>query len=446
MKSKIKLTGILLLACYQMEAQNPIWDMDQCMQYAVENSAGVKIQQWKNRSSREDVKSARGAFFPTLNAGISASTSFGRSIDPETNTYSTTSNFSNPYELSGSFPLFQAGSLINSLKVSKVGILMGKQEQMLKKNDVAIQTMQAYADYLYYTESVALANEKLEQSKATHTKTEHMEQLGLKSAADLALIYSDVAADEYNQIKQQNLRDQALLMLKGVMNYPLDSLLTIDTNTVQQLVTPEVITDETLLFESAKSWVPQAKLSALNLRNSELQASIAKARLYPTLSLNGGINTRYFENLSAKGKVSPFASQLKNNLGEWVGVTLNIPIFNGWSRRASLRKSKNNMHIAQLEKDETLRQLQTEIEMVVSDCRGLHKEAHQMARKVEADQLAYTVTRRKYEKGLLSVFDLQTSKHTLFQSKIEELRIKLNYLLKQRLAAYYNGQPIIIKK
>ena len=104
------------------------------------------------------------------------------------------------------------------------------------------------------------------------------------------------------------------------------------------------------------------------------------------------------------------------------------------------------MHIAQLEKDEMLRQLQTEIEMVVSDCRGLHKEAHQMARKVEADQLAYTVTRRKYEKGLLSVFDLQTSKHTLFQSKIEELRIKLNYLLKQRLAAYYNGQPIIRKK
>ena len=150
--------------------------------------------------------------------------------------------------------------------------------------------------------------------------------------------------------------------------------------------------------------------------------------------------------MTAKGKVTPFASQLKNNLGEWVGISLNIPIFNGWSRRSSLQKSKNNLHIAQLEKDETMRQLQTEIELVVNDCNGLHKESQQMARKVEADQLAYTVTLRKYEKGLLSVFDLQISNHTLFQSKIEQLRIQLNYILKQRLAAYYNGQPIIRKK
>lgn len=446
MKSKIKLIATLLLACYQMEAQTPIWDMDQCMQYAVENSAGVKIQQWRNRSTREDVKAARGAFFPTLNGGVGVSSSFGRSIDPETNTYSNTSNFSNAYELSGSFPLFQAGALINRLKASKVGALMGEQDQMLKSTDVAIETMQAYADYLYYAESVQLADEKLEQSKAIHAKTERMEQLGLKSAADLALIYSDVAADEYNQVKQQNLRDQALLTLKGAMNYPLDSLLNIDTNALEQLSSTALVTDEAQLFESAKAWLPQAKRSALNLRNSELEVSIAKSRLYPTLSLNGGINSRYYENMSAEGKVSPFASQLKNNLGEWVGISLNIPIFNGWSRRSSLQKSKNNMHIAQLEKDETMRQLQTEIEMVVNDCNGLHKESQQMDRKVEADQLAYTVTLRKYEKGLLSVFDLQISNHTLFQSKIEQLRIQLNYILKQRLAAYYNGQPIIRKK
>jgi outer membrane protein len=446
MKTRIKLTAMLLLACYQIEAQTPVWDMDQCMQYAVENSNDVKIQQWRNRSTREDVKAARGSFFPSLNGSVGASRSFGRSIDPETNTYSNTSNFSNPYELSGSFPLFQAGALINKLRASKVGALMGEQDQMLKNTDVAIKTMQAYADYLYYAEAVQLAHEKLEQSTATHAKTERMVELGLKSAADLALIYSDVAADEYNQVRQQNLREQALLTLKGAMNYPLDSLLNVDTHAVEELTLTAFITDEAQLFESAKAWLPQAKRSELNLRNSALQVSIARARLYPSLSLNGGINSRYFENMTAKGKVTPFASQLKNNLGEWVGISLNIPIFNGWSRRSSLQKSKNNLHIAQLEKDETMRQLQTEIELVVNDCNGLHKESQQMARKVEADQLAYTVTLRKYEKGLLSVFDLQISNHTLFQSKIEQLRIQLNYILKQRLAAYYNGQPIIRKK
>ena len=445
MKSKMKLIWIALLICPQLIAQTSVWSMDQCMQYAVKNSTLIQIQQWNNQSSREAVKEAKGAFFPNLNGGVGASTSFGRSIDPETNTYSNTSNFSNSYELSSTFPLFRAGALINSLKASKVGVLMGEQEKEQKSTEVAIQTMQAYADYLYYAHCVELANEKLDQSKATYIKTERMKQLGLKSVADLALIYSEAAADEYNHIKQQNLQVQALLTLKTVMNYPLDSLLNIDTNKTNNIDILSLTINSDQLFESAKEWMPQIKLSALRLKESDIQIAITKARFYPTISLNAGINSRYFENLNTTAKVSPFTSQLKNNLGEWIGVSLNIPLFNGWSRRTLLQKSKNKRRIAQIEQEESLRQLQIEIEKVVNECRGLQKESQQMARKVEADELAYTITLRKYEKGLLSPFDLQTSNHTLFQSKIEQLRIQLNYLLKQRLADYYNGVPLIRK-
>ena len=444
MKKIIQLIALSLFCYSQILAQTPIFDMDRCMQYAVENSSELQVQQFQIKSSREDVKSAKGAFFPTLNAGVGASANFGRGIDPETNTYSNISNFSNNYEIYSSFPIFNAGALINGLKASKIGVMMGEQEYMQRENSVAIETMQIYADYLYYAECVELADEKLEQSRASLLKTEKMEQLGLKSAAEVALIASEVAADGYNQVKQINLRDQTMLTLKGVMNYPLDSLLLIDRGGVEESSCIDLESGDRL-FNAAKEWLPQIRLSSLKLRDSKLQLSIAKSRFYPSLSLSGGVNTRYFENMGG-ATITPFHSQFRNNLGEWVGLSLTIPIVNGWSRRASVRKSKNRVNIAQLEQRESLRQLQIEIEKVVSDCSGLQKEAQQIALKVEADQLAYVVTLRKYEKGLLTVFDLQSSSHTLFQSKVEQLQIRLNYLLKERLAEYYSGKPIIRKK
>ena len=440
----ISTISFILIALFSgiLQAQTQSWDMDNCMTFAVRNSSKIKIQQLMNRNYKEDKKASVGALFPSVNAGVGATSSFGRSIDPETNTYSNISNFSNAYEIGGSMPLFQAGALINGIKVSKVIYLMGIEEQQRKMDDISIQTMQAFADYLYLIECVKLSDEKLKQSEQLLYKTKRMESMGLKSQADVAQIEAQVASDDYTLTKQVNLRDQSLLTLKQIMNYPLRDSLMLDTN----LTVPRYLPDDRSaeeLYQAARFWNPTAKVAEMKVMESELQAKMARAKLLPSLSLNGGINTRFYENLKDWGKLSSFGPQFRNNLGEWVGVSLNIPIFNGLSRRSALNKAKNNARIAKAEYDETLRQLEIEIEKVIQDCEGLTKEYEQIGRKVDADQQAFMVTSRKYEKGLLSVFDLQTSANTLLQSKVSRLQIQMNYLIKKRLADYYSGKPLI---
>ncbi|MGL5786005.1 MAG: TolC family protein [Bacteroidales bacterium] len=441
---KINMIGLVMIVFQTMTvaAQNRTWNMDDCMSFAIRNSSGIKIQELNNRNYKEDKKASVGALFPSVNAGVGVNSNFGRSIDPETNTYSNISNFSNGYEISGSMPLFQAGALLSNIKANKVICQMGLEETQRKKDDVSIETMQAFADYLYYLECVDLAAEKLKQSEALLYKTRRMETMGMKSQADVAQIEAQLAADDYSLVRQKNLSDQALLKLKDVMNYPVRDILQVDTTFIIPPCLPDDRSGEEI-YELAKFWNPVAKVAEMKLKEAELRRQIARAKLFPTLSLQGGISTRFYENLKEWGNQPAFGPQFRNNLGEWVGISLNIPLFNGLSKSSAMNKAKNNARIAREEYDEILRRLQIEIEKVQQDCRGLLKENEQMKRKVEADELAYKVTERKYEKGLLSVFDLQTSANTLLQSRVNQLQIQMNYLIKSRLADYYSGKPLI---
>ncbi|MGL4332794.1 MAG: TolC family protein, partial [Bacteroidales bacterium] len=259
---KISIISFAITAIFSgsMLAQTQSWDMDDCMSFAVQNSSKIKVQELLNRNYKEDRKASVGALFPSVNAGVGATSSFGRSIDPETNTYSNISNFSNAYEIGGNMSLFQAGALLNAVKVSKVTALMGIEEQQRKQDDISIQTMQAFADYLYYIECVKLSDEKLKQSEQLLYKTKRMESMGLKSQADVAQVVAQVAADDYTLTKQNNLRDQSLLTLKQAMNYPLRDSLAVDTNLLIPLYLPDDRSPEEL-YQAARFWNPSAKVA-----------------------------------------------------------------------------------------------------------------------------------------------------------------------------------------
>lgn len=449
MNNRKILTSLLAFALvWGATAQETVWTLNECMQYAVKNSPKVKKQIYTNRNNKYDYQAAVASLFPSVGGSVGLSTSFGRSIDPGTNTYSTTSNLSNTYELSGSLPLFNAGVLINNIKVAKINRLYGVERQQQIEDELALSTMEAFANVVYYHRTVTLAREKLEESSRNLYKTTRMEELGLKGKADVAQIAAQVAADDYDLIHQRNLYEQAVLTLKENMNYPVEQGLAIDTLVEEMSYLPpsENVSD---IYKAALETNPIARQADFNLKASKLNHKIARGKLFPSISMNGGINTNYYDVLSGgkqggeKPNYPSFNSQFKNNRGEWVGFSLSIPIFNGLSRRTNVNKARNNVRIAREDQIEANRQLQNAIEQAVQDRDGLAKEAIQMQKQVEANEEAYKVTLKKYEKGLLSALELQTSANNLSLSRANQVQVQLTYLIKCRLVEYYKGFPLI---
>ena len=335
---QILLTTVLSLSfATATVAQEKLWTLDECMRYAVENSPSVKKQVYTSDTYKAERNAAVASFFPAASAKVGAQYSFGRSIDPATNTYENTSTFNNNYGLDASIPIFTGGQLINQWLMAKSNRRMGVNDIQKAKDDLAMKTMQAYMDVVYYKGTIRMAAEKLEESNRTLYKTRRQEELGLKGKADVAQFEAQVAADDYTLTHQQNLFNTALLTLRECMNYPSDLELEVDTLLPDINYVPEV-ENVAEIFAYASGNNPTALQAEYQLTQSKYQYRIYKGKLLPSIYLNAGISTSYFENLKSDNAPEGFKDQFKNNRGEYVSFSLSFPLFDGLSRLTNARR------------------------------------------------------------------------------------------------------------
>lgn len=415
--------------------------LDECMRYAVEHSPAVRRQDYTNRSYRQDYIESVAALVPSVSGTVGASTSFGRSVDPETNTYTDVSNFDNSYSLSGQMPVFAGLTRINTLRAARVMRSQGVEELQLARDEIALKTMEAYFDVVYYTESVRLAREQLETSTAELAKSRKLFELGLKSAADVAEVESQCASDDYLVTQQENNLALAEIALSEAMNYPADRPLRIVTD--PPVETPAGVAPFDEVLDYALENNPKAVAARHDVRHSRLQFSIAKGNLYPSLYVGGGYSTNFFMSLDDRSLYASFPDQFRDNRGYYVSAQLSIPIFGGLSRRTSVNRARNSWRIAEQNRIETLRTLQSEVAQAYQQMLGYGKEFVQASKKSDAAQLAYEAVSGKYERGMVSALDLQTAADRLLEARSERLRARLQYIVKVRLVAYYNGEPLI---
>lgn len=446
----MKRTGILIgWLVWTAGASAQSWSLDDCMKYAVEHATEVKREVVNARQRKQDYQHAVAGFLPTVTGGVQGQYAWGRNIDPETNTYNNVTTFNNYYQLYAELNVFDGFATINALKQAKLSRDYSATAMQKIQDDRAIDVMQKYVDAAYAEASIQIASEKLNESKRMLAKMKRLYELGEKGRPDVVQMESQVAEDEYNLTHQENVAKQSLLALKSAMNFPVDEELKILIKEEQNLkltsdnkeVSESGVNYETV-YQAFQHISPDLKSAEYEVERARYDYKIAKGRLLPSLSLGGGISTNYYKNLSQKGQYDGFASQFRNNQGEYLALTLSIPIYNS-DRWHSVKKARNDWQLAQVNLEETRRKLHDQIAQAVMDAEGYAKELHQMQKKVASDSLAYHMSSRKFEEGMLSTFDLHTAAQTLLESRIKELQMQMLLIIKQRLVGYYQGENLI---
>ncbi len=418
--------------------------LEECMAYAVEHSTSVGQRANSLASAREDYISAVASALPSVSAGSGGSLGFGRSVDPETNTYTTVSTFSNSYSISAGLTLFSGLATINGIRAAKVARAMGVENLQLARDEAAMNAMAAYFDVVYYTGAVKIAEDALAASRLNMTKASKNFELGLVSAADVAEIEAQVAADDVSLTEQQNNLSLAEIRLREVMNYPQGEPLEIDTDVRIDSELTGASFAEVLDYALANN--PRVRSAELNSRYSKINYSIAKGRYYPSISAGGGYSTSFYTNLDNAAAYASWWHQIKQNRGSSVSVSMSIPIFSGLGRRTSKHRARYSMNNAVLQEEAVRRAVESEVAQTYSQMQGYGKQYVQGQKKVKATELAYNGMSQKFAKGLVSAIELQTAANNLQQARSEMLRSRLQYIIKCRMVDYYNGIPLLEKR
>lgn len=416
------------------------WGLDSCMAYAVEHATDVKREIVNARQRKQDYQKAVTDFLPSVVGGVQGQYAWGRNIDPETNTYNHVTTFNNYYQLYASLNVFDGFAIINAFKQAKLARAYSTTAMQKVRDDKAIDVMQKFVDAAYAEASIQIASDKLAESKRLLAKMQRLYELGEKGRPDVVQMESQVAEDEYNLTHQKHVAQQSLLTLKSAMNFPVEEELRLVTNGKQ--VNESFPINHETVYQNFLNASPDVKSAEYEVEKARYDYKIAKGRLLPSLSLSGGISTNFYRNLSQGGQYEGFASQFRNNRGEYLALTLSIPIYDNVAWH-SVKKARNDWQLALVNLEETKRKLHDHIAQAVMDAEGYAKELYQMNKKVASDSLAYYMSSRKFEEGMLSTFDLHTAAQTLLESRIKQLQMQMLLVIKQRLVDYYQGKNLI---
>ena len=444
MYQNIKITVLaILLTSVHLGAQES-WSLDDCVSYALEHNLQLKDFQFNEASNKETYRQSIRNVLPGVNGFSSYNIRFGRSIDPNDNSIITTDFFSNSYSVESSIDLFQGFQKINGIKASKFLYKATKEEALQQKYLLAFRVMSAFYDIEFYEGLLAISKEQQAVSQKNFDMVKKQIDLGLKAGADLYEAESLLLTDKLSVTQSSNSLNAAKLVLIQEMNLEGVTDISIETNiTVNKESTSSIGMHPDSVYNEAKGFIPIIKAQTLRTKAAKKQIAMARGGLYPSLSLSGGIGTGYFETTrDSDGNTIPFREQFKDNTNKFIGVTLRVPISNGWSGRSSVKQQKIAYLRAQNNLDVQEQELRKTIQQLVQEYNALESEYEQSTIKLEAQNLAFTIAQKRFEKGLISALELFTAKSLFASAQNENLQVRLRSEVNESTLDFYRGLPI----
>ena len=435
-KQLVFLMAMSFSALMNVEAQDTVtMNLKDCMRYAVEHSTKMRIQQADNRDAQIDRRDAiLDAFTPQVSGSTYAYYNFGRSIDPETNTYSLTTSFHNGYSLSAGIYLFNGFQAVNNLKITKTAQEMGITKEQQLEDQICLATMEAYCNVLYYTEMEKALQAQMATAEKSLQLAQRQEELGQKSHADVVQMQSDLAERQYQLTTCHNNLNNAVITLKDVMFWPIDEPLKIDGSMGETMPLLTHSEDVPMMVEQAKNRMPSVVLAEGTLNNARLALKTARWQTLPTLALYGGWSSSYFTYPGKDGYVpTPYFDQIKNNRGEYVQLSMSIPIYDRLSKHSNIAKRKNALDRAEADYEQTLQTVEAEVRRAIADRDGTADA------RAALQQEAFALNGKRFEQGLISSIEYQTASNNYLNALAEQMNARLQYFIKNSVVNYYKG-------
>lgn len=403
-----------------------------CLLYARDHAYANRISHAELAGAGADVGIAASALMPAVSLSSSGSVSFGRNIDPETNTYDNNRTLYTGFGLSMTVPLFDGLVSTNTLKAARTAKARQLSQARIEEDRISMEVIRAFYNVSYCKAMVSHLETQLRRDSTDLAATLRGAELGTKSGADVAEMQAIVASGEFDLSSQRTLLAKAYLNLRALMGM-------------------ELLT-EPLDLEESPDPLPEELPAAVNPRLTEAELALQGARyshraalgaFSPVISLQGGISTSYFRMMGQGNTAPSFGTQWHANMGEYVGVSVTIPIFTGLSRVHRLRRAKADLLEARLRLEQTRYEVEKETAEALLDLLGAKEEYAAARKRLAAEELAAKATRRRYELGSASALDLYTSRAKLTKALAECEGKRIQQIVSAITLAYCQGARLI---
>ncbi len=443
----MKFKIAILLALFSVgiaSAQLKKWTLVECVTYAVENNLSVAQFELDLDNAKIDRSDALGAFLPDLNASTSASGNTGLSFDPTNNEPVTTTIFTASGNITSSATLFDGLRNYKRLHRAELNAIANQYRLEDLKDDIRLMVANAYLQVVSNKESLKVFRAQYAVTEQDLKRTKELVESGVVPRGDQLEIEATAATQE-----QQIVNAESLVLISRINLAQLLQITDYENFDIAQEefdIPPSDILNNSAktIFAKALTFRNDIKFSQSGVDLASKDVEIAKGARYPTLSAFFNYNTRYSDqNLDpVTGELIGFKEQLYINDGISYGAQLNIPIFNGFSTRNNIERSKISLLKAKLQLEQDKLDLETNINQAYVDVTNFYKSYEAAEKTLEARRLAYEYSKERFNVGLMNAFDFSQAQSRVDNAEAEVIRTKYDYIFRLKILEFYFGIPI----
>ncbi|WP_321479996.1 TolC family protein [uncultured Bacteroides sp.] len=428
------ITAIGLNTEIKAQKNSTKWDLDSCINYAMQQNINIRKNKITAESSNIDVKTAKAALFPSLS--FSSSQNYvNRQLIIDSNQKKNSYNAN--YGLNASWTVYNGGQNLKTIKQEQVYNKIDELNVEASKNEIETNIAQAYIQILYAAESVKINENTLKISEAQRDRGKELLKAGSIAQSDYAQLESQCSTDKYQLVTSQATLQNYKLQLKQLLELDGEEEMDISMPTLNDSDVLTLLPTKTDVYKAALALRPEIKASKLSVQNSELAIKIARAGYLPTLTLTAGTGTSH-----TSGSSYTFEQQVKNGWNNSVGVTLSVPIFSNRKNKSAVEKAKLQYTTSQLNMLDEEKALFKTIEGYWLDANSAQQSYMAANEKLRSTQISYDLISQQFNLGMKNTVELLTEKNNLLAAKQQTLQAKYMAILNALLLRFYQGESI----
>ena len=439
-----KVFCISLLSLGVLGFSQKKWTIQECVDYAIKNNLQIQAQAYNKDVQTKNLEMAKRDYLPSVSGTISNNMNFGQTLVGTTSIRN--DSYYNGANVGANILVYNNGRLEKTIRKTGFDVEASLQDIETIKNNIALQIAQQYLNVMLNREIKKISESAMENAQKLYDRA--------KITTVLAEATASLAREKQNVQTAQINVDRALFAMTQILQ--LQDYKTFD---VVDIPVPDELTAQTESVEEvlniAYESQPIVKAAESRIKSAEAQTEVVKTNFYPTISATAGIGSFYnnllntnsvgFDPLTGRTVAErSFTQQYKNNFGQQISVTANIPIFNKGITRLQVEQTKINESLAKNNLEQQKFQLKQDIQQAQFNADSNY-EIYVSAMEAErSTKLALDFATKSFEAGRSTIYDVTIARNNFANAQGSVAQAKYNYLFSVKVLDFYAGRGITL--
>ncbi len=469
-----KIISILVIFFSFNSFTQKLWTLEECVNRALNENISIKQAELDYLDSEISRKTAIGNFLPNLNIGSSHSWNIGLNQNITTGLLENITTQFSSMNLNMNIDILNGLKNIKQLHLANLSILANQYQLADMKENISLLVANSFLQILFNKEILKVQKLQLEISKEEVLRANELVNNGVIPMGDLYEFEANLSSvektliDAENSLKLAKMSLAQVLLIEDYENFDIvDKDYKLEISNILEKSPNEI-------FAYAVENKNEIKIAETNLKIAKKSLEFNKSFLQPRLSAFYSLSTRiaYSDRLVGTGdfsyipigiventnqrvlsavqntKIIPpksFSDQFDINKGQNYGLSLSIPVFNGFSVRSNVNRSKVNIQRSENLLFQTKLDLENTINQAYNDAIGSLNAYQASIKSFSSRKLSFEYAQEKLNLGVLNPYEYSQVKQRYESSQSDLIRSKFDLIFRIKVLEFYFGIPVKIE-